>query len=66
MFPGRQEKRRFLLELAALLQINRRRPPLASNDSTMTYNQNVAGLWLKYGIKSLKIDTYGASKDSLG
>src|ERR1700712_1991971 len=30
--------------------------PLASGDSTHTYSQNVAGLWLKYGAKSLNIE----------
>jgi hypothetical protein len=34
---------------------HRRQPPLASNDSILTYRQNVAGLWLKYGAKPLKI-----------
>jgi hypothetical protein len=33
-----------------------RQPPLASGDSTHTYSQNVAGLWLKYGAKSLNIE----------
>ena len=26
--------------------------PLAPGDSVLTYSQNVAGLWLKYGAKS--------------
>jgi hypothetical protein len=34
-----------------------RQPPLASGDSIPTLCQNVAGLWLKYGAKSLKIET---------
>jgi hypothetical protein len=36
---------------------DRRQPPLAPDDSMHTYSQNVAGLWLKYGVKSLKIGT---------
>jgi hypothetical protein len=34
-----------------------RQPPLASGDSMYKYRQNVAGLWLKYGAKSLNIET---------
>jgi hypothetical protein len=34
-----------------------RQPPLAPGDSTHTQSQNVAGLWLKYGVKSAKIET---------
>ena len=34
-----------------------RQPPLAFRDSKLTSCQNVAGLWLKYGAKSLKIET---------
>jgi hypothetical protein len=37
-------------------------PPLASGDSNVTYRQNVAGLWLKYGAKCLKIETYSPCK----
>ena len=33
------------------------RPHLAPGDSILRYSQNVAGLWLKYGVKSLKIET---------
>jgi hypothetical protein len=36
----------------------RRQPPLATDDSILTYRQNVAGLWLKYGARSLKLRTY--------
>jgi len=32
-------------------------PHLASGDSILRYSQNVAGLWLKYGAKPLKIET---------
>ena len=38
---------------------HRRQPP---GDSTLTYSQNVAGLWLKYGAKSLKIEGSAAQK----
>ena len=34
-----------------------RQPPLAPGDSIPYVCQNVAGLWLKYGAKSLKIET---------
>ncbi len=40
-----------------LKQVNFRQPPLASGDSIPISCQNVAGLWLKYGAKSLKIET---------
>jgi hypothetical protein len=30
-----------------------------------TYSQNVAGLWLKYGAKSLKIGGFFALRDSI-
>jgi hypothetical protein len=33
-----------------------RQRALASGDSTHTYSQNVAALWLKYGAKSLNIE----------
>jgi hypothetical protein len=41
---------------------HRRQPPLAPGDSMLTYRQNVAGLWLKYGAKPLKIETYSRCK----
>ena len=37
-------------------------PHLASGDSILRYSQNVAGLWLKYGAKSLKIETSSQCK----
>jgi len=39
-----------------------RQPPLATRDSMLTRRQNVAGLWLKYGVKSLKIETSSRCK----
>ena len=33
----------------------RQQPPTAPGDSMLQYRQNVAGLWLKYGVSSLKI-----------
>jgi hypothetical protein len=35
---------------------NRRQPPLAPAIQRLLNSQNVAGLWLKYGLKSLKIE----------
>jgi hypothetical protein len=40
----------------------RRQPPLVPGDSMLTYSQNVAGLWLKYGAKSLKIEASSQCK----
>jgi hypothetical protein len=42
--------------------VDRRQPPLASDDSIPTYSQIVAGLWLKYGAKSLKIEASARCK----
>jgi hypothetical protein len=36
---------------------HRRQPPLATRRFNTCECQNVAGLWLKYGVKSLKIET---------
>jgi hypothetical protein len=44
---------------------NRPQPPLTSGDSMHTYSQNVAGLWLKYGAKSLKNRDFFAVQDSI-
>jgi hypothetical protein len=41
---------------------HRRQPPLEPDDSILTYRQNVAGLWLKYGAKSLKSRTSSRCK----
>jgi hypothetical protein len=35
----------------------RRQPPLAPGDSNTYVSQNVAGMWIKYGVKFLKIET---------
>ena len=50
------------MKIAAPWVDHRRQPPLAPGDSTLTYSQNVAGLWLKYGAKSLKIETSSRCK----
>jgi hypothetical protein len=59
---GRKEKATGSLEIAGSLVDERRQPPLASGDSMPTYSQIVAGLWLKYGAKSLKMETSSRCK----
>jgi hypothetical protein len=44
--------------------VDHRQPPLASDESLYTYSQNVAGLWLKYGVKSRKIRDFPALQNS--
>jgi hypothetical protein len=41
---------------------NRRRPPRHPTIQRLLNSQNVAGLWLKYGVKSLKIEGSAARK----
>jgi hypothetical protein len=57
MFLGRKEKAMNSWKIADPLVDNRRQPPLAPDDSMVTSSQDVVGLWLKYGVKSLKIET---------
>jgi hypothetical protein len=64
MFPGRKEKATGSWMIADPLLDEPRQPPLASGDSILRYSQNVAGLWLKYGAKSLKIETSSQCKIS--
>jgi hypothetical protein len=40
--------------------------PLASGDSMLKYVRNVAGLWLKYGAKFLKIEPSSQCEILLG
>jgi hypothetical protein len=35
---------------------------MVSGDSMLNLPQNVAGLWLKYGVKYLKIEAYWSGK----
>jgi hypothetical protein len=57
MFLGRREQATGSWMIADPLVKSPAAPTLASGDSMHTYCQNVAGLWLKYGAKSLKIET---------
>ena len=51
-----------MLEIAVPLWIIVGSPHWHPTIQRLTYSQNVAGLWLKYGVKSLKIETYGPRK----
>jgi hypothetical protein len=65
MFLGRKEKATgsWMIAYPQVEQVEEpRQPPLAFRDSTLTLCQNVAGLWLKYGAKSLKIETSSRCK----
>ncbi|SHL10413.1 hypothetical protein SAMN05444159_5000 [Bradyrhizobium lablabi] len=55
MFLGRNEQATGPWMIAYPQVEEPRQPPLAFRDSKLTICQNVAGLWLKYGAKSLKI-----------
>jgi hypothetical protein len=57
MFLGRKGQATGPWMIADPLVDEPRQPPLASGDSIPIFRQNVAGLWLKYGAKSLKIET---------
>jgi hypothetical protein len=57
MFPGCKEKAKGSWKIADPSVVLNAGSPLAPGDSMHTYRQNVAGLWLKYGAKSLKIET---------
>jgi hypothetical protein len=62
MFLGRKELATGSWMIADPLVESPQPPLLASGDSMHTYCQNVAGLWLKYGAKSLKIETSSQCK----
>jgi hypothetical protein len=62
MFLGRNEQATGSWMIAYPQLEEPRQPPLAFRDSKLTLCQNVAGLWLKYGAKSLKIETSGPCK----
>jgi hypothetical protein len=57
MFPSCKEKAKGSWKIADPLVVLTADSPLAPGDSMHTYTENVAGLWLKYGAKSLKIET---------
>jgi hypothetical protein len=44
------------MEDRRFLKIDHRQPPWRPAIQRLRYRQNVAGLWLKYGAKSLKIE----------
>jgi hypothetical protein len=56
MFLGREEKAMDTWKIANSLRWTAGSPPWRPAIQCLRYRQNVAGLWLKYGAKSLKIE----------
>jgi len=61
-----KEKATGSCEIADPLSDERRPPPWHPAIQCLPNRQNVAGLWLKYGVKSLKIETSSQCKIVVG
>jgi hypothetical protein len=57
-FLGRKEKAPGSWKTPIPREMNAASPHLAFGDSVLTLRQNVAGLWLKYGVKSSNTWTF--------
>jgi hypothetical protein len=62
MFPGRKDKATFHGRSSLPLWIIVDSPRWHPTIQRLHNSQNVAGLWLKYGAKSLKIEVSGRRK----
>jgi hypothetical protein len=57
-----EEKARSSQKIAVPGSDERRQPPWHPTIQCLRNSQNVAGLWLKYGVQSLKIETSSRCK----